>query len=309
MGQEVTILRGSSGLNTKDHPSELAESYLSKAVNVDISDKGSVSRRDGFSTVTAGLSNAHSLVGYRDRYAVYADGVNLYCYDSSTSTTSTIKNDLTSGKPLCYTPVGETLVFSNGLERGMIVVGESGVECGSYFEFVEEEVNEGKREITEFPLVDLMHFYNGSMYGAAKGSSFLYGSEPYKPAQYDEEGGYVLMSAPINWIRNVEDALLVGTDAGVTAFTGHGIDDFQERTILTFPSILCSGIVSVHLPSDSPIPLTQEGVLALTDNGVMFISAQLEVLDMTSKLSLDWGSVANGCFGIINNNYVFSGGI
>ncbi|MCK5682127.1 hypothetical protein KAI46_15085 [bacterium] len=309
MGQEVTILRGSLGLNTKDHPSELAENYLSKAVNVDISDKGAVSRRGGVSVINGDYSDAHSLGGFLNRYAVYADGVNLYCYDSSTAITTTIKSDLTSGKPLCYTPVGEALVFSNGVERGLIVVGETGVECVSYFEFVAEEVNEEKREITEFPLVDLMHFYNGSMYGAAKGSSSLYGSEPYKPAQYDEEGGYVLLSAPINWIRSVEDALLVGTDAGVTAFTGHGIDDFQERTILTFPSILCSDIVSVHLPSDSPIPMIQEGVLALTDNGVMFISAQLEVLDMTSKLSLDWGSVASGCFGIIDNNYVFSGGI
>jgi len=299
---EVTILQNCRGINTRDHPTELENKYLAKAVNVDVSDKGSVSRRGGYNIVTDGLTNAHSVAVLLNRYVIYADGENLFCYDSVSEVTTTIKTDLTADKPISFTFVGDELAFTNGIERGRISVISSTVGCVDYFEFVNED---NLREVVNFPFVDCHHFYNGSMYGFVRGESFVYCSEPYKLGQYDQEKGYLLLPSSINWISNLEEALLVGTDSGITAFAGHGLSDFQEKTnIWTNHSELCSDRMSVQIKGN-----TYHGLLSLTDRGIIFISDQLDIVDMTSKLTLNWNTISSGCFYNMNNSYIFSGGI
>ena len=308
MSKPVTILKGCLGLNTRDHPSELG-AHLTKAVNVDITDVGSVSRRDGYSVVTGSLTNAHSLVGFLDRYAIYADGANLYSYDSVSGTATTVFSALTANKPLCYAPVGEALAFTNGVERGRVVVGASGIECIDYWDEQDfPDALDAVTKIAAFPVTDLIHWFNGSMYGTSRGETFLYTSIAYTPNNYDSNSGYILMSSATKWISSVNTALLIGTDAGVVAYAGHNMQDFTEKTITSRATIACSGKVHVTFPSDSPYQGQHEGVLVMTDEGVVFISDQLEVADMTSKVKLNWGKLSSGCFGVIDNSYIFSGG-
>ena len=305
MGKEITILRGSSGLNTHDHPSELGEGgYLAKAVNVDISDKGAVSRRSGVSVVDDGYTAAHSLVGFLDRFAIFADGTNLFRYDSEDGLTTAIVSTLTAELPISYTVVGDMLVYSNGVDRGVItatVVADYDVA----FPFEADD----HREVAPFPLTDMVHFFNGSMYGAV--GSFLYCSDPYKINCYDQVKGYILLGSPIRWINSLGGAgVIVGTDKGITAFIGTSIADFKEKVISIVPSILCSDYLALDLVRGNGPEINTKGVLTIGDKGISFLTSQsgeIEDIAMTSKLDFNWSDIKSGAFAQTNNSYIFSG--
>ena len=304
-----TVLSRCLGLNTKDHPTQLVTKYgqyLAKAVNVNITDTGAVERRSGYSNLVTGYTNAHSLYPFLDRYAIYADQNALYCYDTDTGIVSVLFDALTPDKPISYASVGNMLAFSNGVERGLIVF-DGVVKCIDYFEFVADPT-QLEREIIEFPITDIIHFFSGSMYGAIAGAEFLYCSEPYKPNHYDQVGGYITLPSAINWIQDVDTALLVGTDAGIYGYVGTGLSDFKEECVHPVGSKICSE--HDHYSFSNlyyGIPEEKIGVFCLCYDDIIFIDSKLEVTVMTDKLNVDWSAVESGTFGKVDNNYIFSG--
>ena len=304
MAKPTNILKYCLGLNTKDHPSALDgedKAYLAKAVNVNITDTGDVEVREGSSSLVSGYTDAHSLFGFLNRYAVYADGGDLFSYDVVSGEATVIKDDLTPDIPLSFTMVGDHLAFTNGIEKGLISLGSLGVQCDAYFSFV-KDLSQSDREIVEFPTVDIHHFYKGSMYGAVLDEKFIYCSEPYKPTHYDQVKGYISLTGGVKWVKSVEAGLLVGTDAGIVGFQGSGLVDFQERIVLLSPSPACSEYSLVNMGEQDV-----KGVFAMTGKGVIFITDQFEITDMTANMRLNWGSISGGMFGLINNSYIFSG--
>ena len=296
-------MRGSTGLNTRDHPSELhGGEYLAKAVNVDISEKGAVSRRGGFLVADDGYTAAHSLVGFLGRFAIFADGTDLFRYDSENGITSVIVSTLTADLPISYTVVGDMLVYSNGVDRGVITATVI-ADYDTAFLFEADD----HREVVPFPLTDMVHFFKGAMYGAVKGESFLYCSDPYKINCYDQIKGYIPSGSPVRWIKSVDAGVLVGTGKGITAFVGTGINDFQEQIVSLSPSILCSEYLTLELGAKDAGTTSVNGVLTLNDNGIFFITDQLEKINMTAKMELNWGDIVGGAFGRANNSYIFSG--
>lgn len=305
MGKPTSILGYCLGLNTRDHPSELSADegvYLSKAVNVDITDKGGVCRRDGFSVISDGYTNAHSLFGYLDRFAIFADDTSLLRYDSTDDSVVDITTELTTDLPVSYALIGDMLVYTNGIDRGVITSSGS-TAYDTAFPFDGDDY----RELISFPMVDEMHFFNGAMYGGVKGENFLYCSEPYKLNCYDQLKGYILLESPLRWVKSVGSGVLVGTDNGVVAFAGSGVANFQEKIISLSPSITCSEYLTLDMSSGDEQVTSVNGVLALDDKGIFFISDQFEKLNMTAKLNLNWEGISGGSFGLSNNSYIFSG--
>jgi len=304
---EVTILRGCRGLNTRDHPSELLGkkgTYLSKAVNVDISDAGSVAVRCGLNSLVSGLDEPHSLGGVGLKFVVFVVGSSLYYADiEQEPCVPVLLTSVTADLPLSYTDCGEFTVYSNGVDRGCLSISNGVVIVTGYIPFVVDPSQED-RPITAFPVTNLIHFFTGSMYGAAKGETFCYCSEPYKINHYDNESGYLSLGSGINWINDVDSALLVGTDNGVTAFVGKGLGDFREERIIYSRSLVCSS--EIMLLRDG---VRSKGVIILCDDGIFFISVGLEIVDMTNKLQIDWSKINNGKICIVDNSYIFSGGI
>lgn len=305
----VNVLSNCKGLNTKDHPSQLtgeSGSYLYNAVNVNITDTGAVERRSGYTVIKDGYTNAHSLVGYRNQYVIYADGNCLYSYDIVGGEVTVLLETLTADKPICYTEVGDMLVYSNGIERGLIAIDDGTVACLDYFAFIADPA-QTEREIVEMPTTDLIHYFSGSMYGAIAGENYIYCSEPYKINHYDKSGGYIAMPAGINWLQDVGTALIAGTDNGVYALVGTGLSDFKQVTVRPVKSILCSEFQTFSFAGGYAVPVQKKGVLTLCADGVFFIDDNLEVDDMTEKLAFNWCNITAGTFGKIDNNYIFSG--
>ena len=301
MSRPTTILGKCLGLNTKDRPSELKlddAEYLWKAVNVDITDQTSVARRKGVTSVFSGLSAAHSMRGWLDKWVFFADGANLYSHDVTSGATSMIDSELTPGIPICYTPIGQDLAYSNGVERGIIRL----AHCYEYYPFIEDPT-QLRREIVEFPVTDIICFYRGSMYGANKKLKAVYCSEPYKPAHYDQVGGYMMTPGGVSWIKGVDGGLIVGHDSGIVAFAGSGLGNFQEREISSSPSILASEPITLDFERRGQT----RGILALTSGGIIFITGSLEVIPMTTAVPTEWGALEAGAFVKIDNSYIFSG--
>lgn len=309
MGKPTTILSYCRGINSKDHPAELSGEggeYLFKGVNVDVSDRGAVSRRGGYGVINEGYVNAHSLIPFLNRYGVYADQGALLCYDAENDVTATIKTGMSATLPVQFASVGELLIYSNGEARGIIQEIVGVVTCQPYFSFVLDPSQED-REIIELPITDLIDTFNGSMYGAIEGDHFLRCSEPYKMNHYDQVKGYLYLEAPIRWVKHVGGGVIVGTDKGITAYIGTGVHDFIEKTLSLSSSIACSEYMPMTIGLEGGETQDVLGVLTLNHNGVVFISDQFEMIDMTAKIALNWENVISGSFAKIDNNYIFSG--
>lgn len=305
MATPVPVLSRCLGLNTKDHPTEFsteAGQYLYKGINVDVDDNYNVERRDGYSVVESGFTSAHSLCPYLDTYAIFADGVKLYAYNVNSGSLTTLKSDMTPNKAISYTKVGDDLVFSNGIERGVV---KNDLSCESYYSFVADK-SQANREITAFPLVDLMHYYRGSMYGASTDGKFVYCSEPYKPGQYDQIKGYLGVTGAVQWLNSVAGGVLVGTDDGLISFRGTGLADFTEVRISSIPTWLASRNLTMWFQGDAGA-VEVSGILALDNNGIAFITDQFESIRLTSNIDFNWTRFGSGAFGVVDNSYIFSG--
>jgi len=105
------------GLRNNVDPAAFAPGDLSVALNVNIDDGASVSRRRGFSSpVTAAID--------RDVWAkgsvclgVGSDALKLVLPDY---TTKTLLAGLTPGRPVSYEAVGDRVFWSNGVENGVV---------------------------------------------------------------------------------------------------------------------------------------------------------------------------------------------
>lgn len=302
---EIAIIDKCLGLNNRTHPTKLYSEngqYLSEAINVDITDEYGIARRLGTTPLVSSLVNAHSLSSFMDRYALFADGTNLYCFDTQEEALSTLTAEITADAPISYTDIGDALWWSNGRERGVIRYTAGTVENTAWPELL-QTIYDTDREIAEFPLVDLLHYFSGSLYGAARGEMFVYVSIPYRPTTIDALAGYLAVPGGINWVSNVDDSLVVGTDEGIFAYLGNGVSSFKQRRIHHKRSILCS-----EWKAYSDFNGRQStGIITLSDDGVHFVSNDLSVTELSKKVLMDWKSFRSGSFGLYNNSFIFSG--
>lgn len=123
MGKEITILKGSAGINNVSDPARLkfdpktGLAELQVAVNVEIDDTGRISRRKSATLLTA-LTGAHSMFSYRNDCFVAAAG-NLYRVNSD-YTLLGLRSGMNVAARISYTAVDGTVYYSNGFENGII---------------------------------------------------------------------------------------------------------------------------------------------------------------------------------------------
>lgn len=105
------------GLNNIADPLTLGASWLTVAENVDITEAGSVLRRDGYSKVLdAAPSGAYVTADYARTYLSNGNLL-LRLYDDMSTR---IVAGLTSTAPLYFTEVNGDVFYSNGIDKGII---------------------------------------------------------------------------------------------------------------------------------------------------------------------------------------------
>ena len=109
-----------AGVNNTDEEEALGQRDLREAVNVDLTDKGLLKLRQGFSLLASG--NFHSL--WAGENGAYAVKDNTLVKINSDFTTSPIRTGLAPGRRVTYGEVAGKVFYSNGDASGCVVAGE-----------------------------------------------------------------------------------------------------------------------------------------------------------------------------------------
>ena len=297
------VFSNSQGLNNLDHPAKMANEYgeyQSKLVNADVTDSGTLRRRCGAAVLLP--ETGHSLVALADRFLVFVADCNLVYVDVTDESYAVNTLAPLSGNKVSYSEVGEYTVYTDGVTMGRLSVGSSGVNSSDYFG---PEVPEEYLALSPapFPIVDELHPFYGAMYGIVIGGDFVYYSLPFLFGAYVPSECYFRAQGKTNWVSSVGKALLVGCDNGIQAFVGVSPQTFTERRLTSVKTIACSSISRMTTKDGPEI----QGIFALTNSGIIFIDENLSVVDETTKLDVDWSSLASASLSVINNELIFIG--
>jgi hypothetical protein len=114
-----------NGLNNVADPVKLGLEWLGTADNVDITQTGSIRRRDGYSQSLAGtITGAYSTQDYSRLYLV--DSGSLKSINADMSTT-VLKAGLSSA-PMHWTEANDRVYFTNGIDSGIILPDHSTID-------------------------------------------------------------------------------------------------------------------------------------------------------------------------------------
>lgn len=228
------------GVNNKLPPDALmtiekgnAETFLLEAVNVNLSDAGSFSRRAGFTQKISGVC-----------HSAYGGSMDLVVVDA-------VLNRIVTADPLvvdpliavghtrlCYAPYMGDVYFSNGQSLG--VVNQDGSaefvsRAGSYqqqsFHFVDPAVDEyfdstpPGREICE---------HGARLWSAADDA--LWYSEAFFPRRCDRQKNYFPWKSA-TMLAPVEGGLFVGVGKEVWFLSGTDPKQMQPRRVCDFPAV------------------------------------------------------------------------
>jgi hypothetical protein len=180
---------------------------LAEAINVDIDNTNSISRRDGYSLITS-TTTGHS--GWSDGViSLYADGQYLKRFDGTTSTNIDV---ITTGLHMYYCKANDVVVYSNGIESG--IVGGDFTQTSVFspdFKFA-----------TDFGIC--LEFQNGRVYHAKENSVFC--TDVFDAEHTDIRHSLVLtVRSKITMIKRVEGGLFVGSEQQTHFLKGNDIQE------------------------------------------------------------------------------------
>lgn len=229
MSKPITIYRKTTGLNTLIDPVDIDNSNgvqeLAVAADIEISDKGRVSRRKGYASVLAG-----------DYHSLFCDGGDCICVsgasliqllpDYTTKTLATV----TDGARVRACQVNNRIYWMNGNEKG----------------YVENEENhdwvkgnyvgpDTDRIVVDPPIGTIVEYFNGRMY-VAQGQA-LWISEAFNYHAFDLARGIIPFSSNIRMVRAVDDGIFISTQQEIVFLFGPGPDAFQQIHVAGYPAI------------------------------------------------------------------------
>ena len=185
-----------SGLNNVLDPYNLPidKGWLPKADNVDIDNTNSISRRGGYASSIASTT-AHS--GWsNNKYAYYVDGSYLKSFNGTTATTVDV---VTPRVRMWYVQANDVVVYSNGIESG--IIGGNFSQTAVY--------SPDFKETTQFGIC--LEFQNGRVYHAKENT--VYCTDVFDVEHSDLRHQHVVtLRSKVTMIRRVEGGLYIGSE-------------------------------------------------------------------------------------------------
>jgi hypothetical protein len=216
----VNLIPG--GINNKQDPIKLGQltdfrdpsvRKVTSAVNIDLDDNNVATRRAG-RTERLAISNGHSFWTTRNgKFAYFVQGGVLRRFNSDYTATSLAI--LSVSNPVHYEPVNDVVVYSNGVDIGIL-------DTGAQYSFQAPETLEFK---TAMSPGQYLGFYNGTLYAALGSTLFI--SDPYKMHQRDTRTSQIQFPGYIRMLAAVADGLYLATDKRVYFMQGGSSDDFR----------------------------------------------------------------------------------
>ncbi len=268
------------GLNSVSDPLRLGLGWLATADNVNISDTGALSKREGYTLVRPdAFTSAYGTLDFSRMYLATASDIQTFDGVSVVA--------LTSSNPVYWAEVNEQVFFNNGTDSGVILpdnsvlpwhgapitvnkyLGADGVELESLFDGL--------------PLgTDVIQHWRGRMYAAQymarENQTVLWFSEPLSYYLFNLDSNFVILPGRVEMLAPHDAALVVGTDAKVFAYDGAKLDQIADYGV----------VPGQHWSRD------EERILFWSLRG---LCAALPFQNLTEKqISVAPGVRAGGCF-------------
>jgi hypothetical protein len=219
-----------SGLNNVTDPLRLGVNWLARADNINITDTGGITKREGYSRVRSGnVASAFSTDDFSrlylsvDSYITTFDGTPLHA--------------LASAWPISWCEVNDQVLFDNGTDSGIIqpdntvlpwrdslltdipVVGADGEALDSLY----SPLPSGTR---------LIQHWRGRIYAAqympTEGQTVVWFSQPLGFHLFNLDSDFLLLPGRVDMLAPHNDALLVGTDSAIYAYTGDALTQLAD---------------------------------------------------------------------------------
>ena len=282
------IMRATSGLNNVTDTKRLRDSdgviELSEAVNVVVTDDGSIERRDGFTQVATGVfRDLH--VNNELFFAAQDDALVSFESDFTINHVTDV-----SDSPLYYANVADRTfisssdikkIFHNDTLTDWVVGTNPGPDVGRVF--------------SGPPAGGTIIFYfRGVMY--VVGDNILWHSEPYAPLLFDYAKGFVPFKSNIVGLAAYGNTLYVSDEHGIYAHIGAGPHDWVQKKVHDSP-MLHGTAMEVQ-----DVPELGDGILFTSGTGICFATNDGQLHDWTRhKVALD--DATAGCAYSDNTHY------
>lgn len=191
---------------------EMNFTEAAQITNFNIDDRGKLFSRDGYALMVAGT--IHSLWSNGD-ICLFVEGQSLK--QLSNSYTSTIlRTGLTAGLPMAYCAVNNAVVYSNGVEIGIL---EDGADV---------PLSSPTRRYKALPPAgELLEFFNGRLYICTRDG--IVASDPYNIEQVDERMSRIPFTGKGTLLSAVDDGIWFSHGNATAFLAGGDLVDLEYR--------------------------------------------------------------------------------
>jgi hypothetical protein len=246
-----------SGLNNVTDPLRLGLGWLSEANNINITDTGAIEKREGFTRVRSGVfSDAYSTLDFQRTFLVESGEIKTL--DGTTIYTCT------SERPIYWAEENGKVYFNNGVDSGVIhpdyavltlndqdlkkdMFGFSAFKAEN--KDLEDEdtkqidariiVKEADVDHDRFPLpkdTDIIQIWGGRLYACQyfpeDNQTVVWFSEPLSYNLFVMDRDFLIFSGRVLMLAPHQDALIVGTDREVYAYTGEKLAQIADYGVV-----------------------------------------------------------------------------
>lgn len=226
------------GLNNVTDPLRLGLAWLVEATNVDITDSGAIQKRTGYTKTMAGsFTSAYATQDFSRLFVV--DGGTLKAMTGPAAAVSLLEG--LSAAPMHFAEVNDRVFFSNGIDSGII---EPDNEVTPWRDspladlpFLDAAGNELESLLSPLPLgVGIIQHWRGRMYAAqyfhTENQTVIWFSQPLGFHLFSLDTDFFMVPGRVLMLAPHGEALLVGTDQQVLAYTGESLSELAPYGVV-----------------------------------------------------------------------------
>lgn len=223
------------GLNNVTDPMRLDMAWLTQADNVHVTDTGALTKRDGYALARSGdFRSAYSTLDHSRLYLATANQIQTHDGRAVYS--------LTSDAPLYWAEVNGNVYFNNGADSGVIgpdheVTAWRGAPVSDGAGFKDADGTDREVLYDTLPTgADVIQHWKGRMYAAqwlaSEDQTVIWFSEPLGYHLFSLDSNFLIVPGRVLMLAPHPDALLIGTDRRIHAYTDDGIAQLADYGVV-----------------------------------------------------------------------------